>query len=163
MTKEIAHNIFGTILGGVALTILYYAYEEVIMRPTNLTGIWEMNSLIQEASLDTFVNMELKYLVFIVDADGHITGTGEKIGEKLSDRQYHEYEKKERTSINIDGFFEKRFLLQNKLFIILIEYGKRRETRTSLQLHVVNNHQLTGTMISTAANSCGTVTLNRKY
>ena len=123
----------------------------------NVDGTWTLKTVTQKTTDTKFKNMELTYTINLTHDGTHVSGRGTKLGEKLADETYTEYEGKARTPIEIDGNLDGDGDL---LHAVVTEEGVKRASAGSLELNW-NGKSWVGTFQSDAATSSGTALLSR--
>jgi len=71
-------NALGIIIGGVFLTVLYFALGQKILRPPRLSGVWVLESVISQTKYNPFKGMVLRYKVLLLQDGTKLHGTAEK-------------------------------------------------------------------------------------
>jgi len=123
-----------------------------------VTGLWTLTTQTENSTEDSFKGMELTYTVNFTSDGGHITGTGEKLGQKLAGQSYMPYEPKARTPINIRGSFG---FSGDSLDAVFTEAGEKRPTSGHLALKWDRKSKSwLGTFDSEAATSTGDASLS---
>lgn len=158
---ELLINIIGTVIGGLLFTVILFFLNEHIFTTDNLTGEWNVTSVTEETSYNPYRNLQLFNTFHLLQKGHEIIGSGEKTKEITSSGTEQEYERGKRTLFKINGYYERKFLGQSKIYLNIIEDGLKRETRTTYILTVKNKNTLTGTFTSTAADSSGQIKMEK--
>lgn len=156
---EFIINIASTILGGILLTLILFLLNEYVFRKKNFTGEWDVELTTHQTDYKKYQHMKLYYRVHLLQKGNELTGSGEKLKEILSDGKEMTYS--EKSTVAINGYYERKYLGKSRIYLSLIEKGAKREYRTFYVLEISNNSKLIGKFSSTAANSKGEVTLIR--
>jgi len=106
--------------------------------------------------------MTLFFDILLQQNGREITGTGEKVAEKLKDGKKNEFERDKRVHIEIAGNLKNNFIVDDKVFLHYIEHGQRRDSSTVVSIRVLNNKSMEGAFFSTAADSSGKTFWKRK-
>ena len=154
-------NVIGTIIGGLILTFVLFYLNEYVFLKQNLTGEWETIISIEKTSFRKFINLKIEYKLQLLQKGYEIVGFGEKIKDIYPDGKEYEFEPQKRTRLEVNGYFERKYLGKSKIHIVIEERGRVRETSATYFLTISNNTELKGKFISTAANSRGSVKMVR--
>jgi hypothetical protein len=157
MTHEILVNVYGTIIGGIALTLILFFCNEILFPIRNLSGEWEISSLTTKTAYIPYNNMRIIFKFHIVQKGLEITGSGEKVKEILANGPSYEYERDKRIIVEIVGTYKRNIFSSNKLYLNLIENGLKRSVRTTYILKAYSSNRFCGTFSSTAADSKGEI------
>ncbi|MGC4023060.1 MAG: hypothetical protein QM734_14510 [Cyclobacteriaceae bacterium] len=158
---EVLINILGTVLGGLCLTFILFVLNEYFFRNENLTGEWITCVKITKTSYKPFENLVVEYKIHLIQKGHELSGSGEKVKEIKPNGEEIIFKRENRVLIDIEGYFEKRYLRKSKIYLNIEEEGRKRETRATYFLSLDNDKALIGTFISTAADASGSVRLNR--
>ena len=152
-----------TVVGGIALSILFFVLREHIFTMPNLVGVWECKHVVASTEYHPYAGMILWYRIVLWQDNEKIYGTGEKDREDSS-TGVRTYTGKGRIFIEITGKIEKRITSSDRINLHWKEDGERRQSTTLDQLRVSgskNTGALFGHFTSTAANSKGTASWTR--
>ena len=161
MWCEILINVIGTVIGGLLLAVILFFFNEYVFPICNISGEWNVEELTEKTSYNPYRNMKLFYKFHLLQTGNSITGSGEKIKETLSDKKTFEYERKNRTTSVISGYYERNFLRADKVYINIVENGRQRQTRTSYILKVEKKKSMVGNFLSTIADSSGQINMTK--
>lgn len=154
-------NVLGTIIGGLLLTFLLFILNEFVFRKTNLSGDWTATIEILSTIHNPYKNLKIVYQIHLLQKGYEISGTGEKIKDINKDGSVTNFEREKRVIINVEGYYERKYLAKSKLFLKITEAGRKRESRASYYLTIKGEKQLKGTFSSTAADSRGEVIMKK--
>ena len=84
--KEVLDKVVGTVVGGLFLTVLYFALAQKLLRLPRLSGIWILESVVSETKYNPFRGMVLRYKILLLQDETRLHGTAEKVYEK-SDKE----------------------------------------------------------------------------
>ena len=160
--KELLVNALGTVIGGVVLTVLYFALGEKLLRLPRLSGTWVLESVTSQTKYNPYRGMVLRYKVLLLQDGTTLHGTAEKVYEK-SDK-VREFIGRNRTSATLDGTIQKAYLGRSTIWFHVVEEGKQRPSSLVMQArcqHFGRRMHLTGQFSSTVADASGTVVLER--
>jgi hypothetical protein len=155
-------NALGTIIGGLFLTVLYFALGQRILRPPRLSGVWVLESATSQSKYNPFKGMIVRYKILLLQDGTRLHGTAEKVYEKSDG--VREFTGVNRTTAMLDGTIHKVYLGRSTVVLHVVEEGDKRpfswivearSRRFGRRMH------LTGQFSSTAADSSGTVALER--
>ncbi len=122
--RAILANALGTIIGGVFLTIFYFACAQKLLRPPRLTGTWVLESTVSQTKYNPFRGMVLRYKVLLLQDGARLYGTAEKIYEK-SDKE-RIFTGANRSTAILDGAIQKRYLGRSAIVLHVAEKGEQR-------------------------------------
>ena len=91
-----------------------------------------------------------------------ISGTGEKIAEKIKNGKRYEYERNKRILLQIDGSLKCNFFTHDIVFLHIFEKGLNRYSSDSVELEVINDNEMVGTFHSTVSDVVGKAIWERK-
>jgi len=154
-------NIIETICGGLVLTILLFIFNEFIFNKKNLSGVWKGELQIKESTYNPYNDLLIEYEFHLIQNGKNIKGTGEKIKETNRKNKVTEYEKNKRVTLEIDGFYSRKYLRESQINLTLKEHGRLRESRAFYHLKVENSKRMTGSFNWTAADSTGKIILKK--
>jgi len=161
-TVKFLYDSLAAATGGVILTFILFALNEWVFRKKNITGEWSVVEIVKTSSIkDDFNGIVLKFKFHLLLKGYEIEGSGEKISETPLGKTEYFYEHDKRVTVTISGYLERKFLSKSKIFMHVIEDGRKRESRTSFILSFEDKNKMKGDFISTAADSNGSVTMKR--
>lgn len=152
-------NVFTGISSGLLLAFLLFLLKEYIFGRKNLTGRWNAKLLIEKTSYNLYKDLEIYYEFHLLQKGYELSGSGEKIKEIDGSGNTTKYERDKRVTIDIEGYYEHKYLRKSKIFLNIIENGRSRESRKTYSLELVNKQKLSGEFVWTAADSEGEVSL----
>lgn len=153
-------QVASTIVGGIFLTFLFFLAKEKIFSLPALNGLWTLELTTLSSSYNPYIQMKLTFLLLLTQEDNSIFGTGEKIREVTQESEKH-YEGKNRIQIEIKGYITKRYFSRDEIVIRVEEAGEVRKSSSVYSLKVISKNKLSGTFVSTIANSSGNVLCTR--
>ena len=157
---DIWKNVIASLISAVIIAIIFGVWNDNYYKKEDLSGYWEVEFVTVET--DYSPDKDLKtYYYFTVGQNGHsLSGFGEKTSEDSSNGKI-QYETKNRTHLEFQGAISYRVFSKSRVNITYRENGRRRPFSTVLSLVVESSNRISGTYISTAANTKGTVTFER--
>ncbi|MFI4963582.1 MAG: hypothetical protein ACHP6H_06985, partial [Legionellales bacterium] len=135
--------------------------NEFILPKTNITGEWKVNLLIEETSYNKYKGLGIEYKFHILQKGYEIIGTGEKIKDIYPDNKEYSFQRIKRVRINTTGFMDRKYLDKTKLYFNILEDGRIRPTSATFTLILIDENNMSGTFVSTSADSKGTVKFTR--
>ena len=159
--NELWVNILGTIIGGLLLTFILFVLNEYVFKKANLSGEWTAIIKINKTSYQPYKDLEIEYKIHLIQKRYELSGSGEKIKDICSNGAETIFERKKRVVIDIDGYFERKYLAKSKIYLNISEKGRQRESRATYFLTFNGKKKLQGTFISTAADSCGSIKVTK--
>ena len=157
--EEPSQAISGSVLGGATATppnqgALDETFETVgETNALTLSGIWEMQTTIEETSYPSFLGTELTFRLDLRQEGGRLQAEGEKLSERAVGATVREYSPGSRTPIVLAG----EFLGENLVQFAFEEQGTTRSSGGDMLLMVVSPTRLEGSFSSSAAGSAGRV------
>lgn len=166
--QQIVKTTIQTIIGTILIGSFFMVASDYIFPPPNIHGKWEFTTYPDTAKSKTHSIMELSYTVRIFQEGNKLKGVGEKIQAEIPKNNLgiqelkEQYNGKQRTRIELEGFIEKNYFLQNKIKFIYHEGGSNgkgpRKTVTIQSLTVKDSNTLIGNFDSTISDSMGKTT-----
>lgn len=150
-------NIMGTVVGGLIFTLILFLLNEYVFPKSNLSGEWLTTIKVQETSYKPFRDITIEYKIHLIQKGYELSGSGEKIKDIKSDGKETVFLRENRVIVDVDGYFERKYFRKSKVFLNINEEGRKRETRATYFLTVINNNNLNGHFISTAADAKGLI------
>ncbi len=105
--KAALANALGTVIGGLLLTVLYFALAQKLLRLPRLSGAWVLESAVSQTKYNPFKGMVLRYKILLLQDGTRLHGTAEKVYEK-SDK-VRVFTGVNRTTATIDGTVQKAY------------------------------------------------------
>lgn len=158
--KDLVVNLMGSLLAGILLTIILFALNEYLFK-INLSGEWEVEEIMSEISYIEYQDYKVYYTFHLLQKGNEIIGIGEKIKQIESEEITTVFETTKRTRVEFEGYIEKGYLTRTKIYFLIHEFGRQRESSTTYTLTLKEKHTLIGIFKSTAANAKGPVALKR--
>ena len=149
-------------LAGIALTIIFFFIRDWIRRRNNISGKWIITEKIIDSNYRPYIGMKLISTLNLLHYQDNIFGTGEKVSETTLENGELNYPHEKRTKYSIQGSFDWRLSGRNIYRLHLTNHGNIRTTSALLTVKRITRNRLEGSFISEAAESIGTVTLERK-
>lgn len=159
--SEFITNVAATIIGGVALSILFFWVKEKLFPLPKVTGRWHFEQITKETAYNPYKNMILRYVAILCREGNKIEGTAEKIYENSSTGE-RTYAGSDRTRAVITGYIEKNYLGKDYIFLHVVEKGHARESSYYCELTNLNSNEMVGTFGSMVADSSGIVKWKRE-
>jgi Transglycosylase len=160
--KSALANAVGTVVGGLFLTVLYFALGQKLLRPPRLSGAWILESTTSETEFNPYKGMVLRYQVLLLQDGTKVHGTAEKTYER-SDK-VRVFTGVSRTTAVLDGTIEKAYGSRSTVVLHVVEEGKRRPFSWMVEARCQSfgrRMHLVGRFSSTASDSSGAVVLQR--
>ncbi|HSZ86496.1 MAG TPA: hypothetical protein VK787_10720 [Puia sp.] len=148
-------DISETIASGLILTLVLFYLNEFVFPRRNLTGEWDAEICIVETSYTKYKNLRIEYKIHLIQKGYEISGSGEKIKDIKPDGTQIIFEREKRVNIYIDGYYERKYFQKSKVYLNILEDGRKRKTRATYCLKLERNNCIVGTFQSTAANTSG--------
>jgi hypothetical protein len=158
---NIIANIIATLIGGVALTFLFFLAREKLFPIPNVTGKWYLETTTRNTVYIPYNGMVLGYVIMIWSEGNKIKGTAEKIYENSSTGE-QTFTGKNRTRATIEGYIEKKYLSEDKIYLHTVENGHERESTNFYNLLCKSDLEMRGTFNSMVADQDGTAVCRRK-
>ncbi len=156
-------NVSITVVAGLLLTFVLFLFNDVILPRKLLTGEWEIKVVIQESSSLELKNLKIFYKMHLVQNGYDLKGSGEKIKEINPNGDTLIYQRKDRVVFELEGYYDRRFIGRDNVFLVFREYGHLRESRSFYVLKIRGTDLLDGTFSSTAADATGIATLEKLF
>lgn len=160
--KAALANALGTVIGGLFLTVLYFALAQKLLRLPRLTGAWVLESAISQTKYNPFKGMVLRYKVLLLQDGAKLHGTAEKVYERSDSERL--FTGVNRTIATLDGTVQKAYVGRSTILLHVVEEGERRSFSWMVEARCRRfgrRMHLTGQFSSTAGDASGTVVLER--
>lgn len=154
-------DIIATVLGGMALTLLFFFAKEKLFPLPHLTGRWYIEQLTQNTAYKPYAGMILRYVVMLWREGNRIEGTAEKIYEKSSTGE-RPFVGTNRTRAAVFGYVEKKYLGKDRVYLHVVEDGHGRESTHYYDLAIDDPDIMSGTFTSMVADQDGLVKWQRE-
>jgi len=149
-------DVLATIVGGIALTILFFVSKEKIFPFPVLSGRFYLEQKTVTTEYGLYAGMVLRYVILIIRVGDKIEGTAEKIYENSKSGE-RTYVGKNRIRGEVTGYVEKRYFGKDKICLHMVEDGSKRKSSTLYMLEVTSEYTASGEFVSTIADQTGTV------
>ncbi len=162
--KAILANAIGTIIGGLFLTVLYFAFAQKPLGLPRLGGGWVLESVVSQTKYNPFKRMVLGYKILLLQDGTRLHGTAEKVYEK-SDK-VRLFNGVHRTTAVLEGTIQKSYLGRSTIILHVVEEGKQRAFSWIVEArcrHFGSRTRLIGRFSSTAGDASGTVVLQKTH
>ena len=153
-------DIVATLVGGVALTFLFFFAREKLFPVPKITGRWYLEMITVNTAYNPYKNMVLRYVLMIWREGNIIKGSAEKKYENSSTGE-REFVGDNRTRSVIEGYIEKNYLGKDRVYLHSVENGHGRESTNFYELIVKSDLEMIGVFNSMVANQDGTVVCKR--
>ena len=153
-------DILATIVGGVALTALFFLAREKLFPLADVSGRWYLQMTTVNSDYNPYKDMVLRYVLMIWREGNVIKGSAEKIYENSSTGE-REYVGKNRTRALVEGYIQKNYLGKDRVYLHAVEDGHGRESTNFFDLLVKSDSEMIGAFNSMVANQDGTVICKR--
>jgi hypothetical protein len=128
------------------IALLIAAWQIFPKKKKGISGTWQMTSVVESADLKQYIGMESVWTLNLLQTGENISGTAEKITVNSQKLNYSD-----RSTLLLNG------TIQDDAFAIRFEEkGKLRETSGTF-IGDIAKDTFTGTFISTASDSRGTI------
>lgn len=153
-------DILATLIGGIVLAVLFFLVREKIVPLPKITGRWYFEVHTVKTSYKPYERMILRYVAILWREGSRIEGSVEKIYEKSTIGE-REFVGKNRTRGRVEGYVEKNYFGEDKLFLHIVENGHGRESSHFYELITMSQSEMSGTFSSMVANQSGTTKWQR--
>src|SRR5260221_14751110 len=99
-------DIFGTIIGGLLLTLSLFLLNEYAFRKKNLTGEWTTTVKIHKTSYKPFENLTVEYKIHLMQKGYELSGSGEKIKDIKLGGETTGFIREKKIVIDVNGYLE---------------------------------------------------------
>jgi hypothetical protein len=150
-------NFIGTVVGGFALSFIFFLLKEWVFPVPNLTGTWECELTTGKTALRAHEGMKLWYRVTILQRETQVTGIGE-LHREVSTTGDRIYKGSGRRVVEVSGCVTKRIFRPDLIQITWSEQGRDRIFSNVFFLHFSGpstSGNLWGRYESTASESSG--------
>jgi len=154
-------DFLATVLGGIALTLIFFLAKEKWFQLPRLTGRWFMEQTTQVTAYVPYQGMILRYVVMLSLEGSRVEGTAEKIYENSSTGE-RTYTGKDRTRSIVSGYVEKRYFGKDRIYLHCVELGHGRESTNFFELTPAAGDELVGTFMSMVAEQEGVARWRRQ-
>jgi len=154
-------DILASIVSAVFIAIIFTSWSDSEFKEYNLTGKWKLETTTSTANVPEYIGMKLYYYVHIIQSNDKVTFSAEKVKENSINGGTIKYTGKNRTYLKCQGTKKYNYFSKNKLVLNCNETGRVRETTMILDLDINLKDKMTGTFLSSAANSDGTIEITR--
>jgi hypothetical protein len=153
-------DLSATVLGGVALTFLFFLAKEKWFPLPNITGRWYFEQMTRNTVYKPYMGMILRYIAMLWREGNSVEGTIEKIYENSSTGE-RSYIGADRTRGTICGYIEKNYFGKDKVYLHVVEDGHGRTSTHFYELTCNEVGTMTGTFTSMVAEQEGTIKWQR--
>jgi hypothetical protein len=154
-------DIIATLVGGIGLTFLFFLAREKLFPIPDVTGRWYLEMVTVNTAYNPYKDMILRYVIVIWKEGSALKGSAEKIYE-ISSTGEREYNGKDRTRSEIEGYVEKNYLGKDRVYLHSVENGHGRQSTNFYDLLVKSESEMIGAFNSMVANQDGTVKCQRE-
>ena len=152
--NKIAEDVTSNIIAGIIIALCFLIFSDLIFKEPNISGRWIFKLTYQDTQHLEFKDMEVYFLVNLLQNENNVSGFGEKIYEK-SNLGEITYSGKDKIPIKISGKIENNFIKKDNLILTYHEEGHIRNSSTYQNLIINNNNHFSGFFDSTIADSKG--------
>jgi hypothetical protein len=156
---DLAINVLGTVSGGILFTFILFLLNEFVFKKKNLTGEWKTTIETKMTTYNPFLGLKTEYKIHLLQKGYELYGSGEKIRDTKLDGTQIIFKRENRVLIEVEGYFERKYFGKSKIFLNIIEEGRKRKTRATYTLTLYNKKKIKGTFISTAADASGNISM----
>ena len=159
--KNVFAGVVATIIGGILLTFLLFAFDEWVRPKPNITGEWVIETYTTQSNYLPFKYVKEEFKLDLLQKGNEILGSGEKVKETDLDGKVIVFNPERRVRLDVAGYMERNYIKTTKVNFNIIEHGERAPSTNTFFLTVDNSDNLTGSFISTVSNTKGTVHCHR--
>lgn len=118
-------SLASTILGGITLTILFFAFKEKIFPPPNISGFWILTTTTDKSDYAPYKGLVIKYESILWREGLLVKGTIEKKYER-SKKGEIAHQGNNRRRGYVEGYIEKNYLKKDSLVlhVTLNDFGR---------------------------------------
>lgn len=149
-------DLLATVVGGVALAVLFFLAKEKLFPLPNLTGRWYLEQTTQTTAYTPYAGMILRYVVMLWREGNRVEGTAEKIYENSSTGE-RTFSGENRTRTTVTGYVEKKYFGKDRIYLHVVEDGHGRESTTFYEITADCAATFHGNFSSMVADQSGTV------
>lgn len=153
-------DLAATLIGGVALTFLFFLAKEKWFPLPHIKGLWYFEQTTRNTAYKPYIGIILRYTAVLWCEGNRIEGTIEKIYENSSVGK-RSFVGTKRTRGTICGYIEKNIFGKDKIYLHVVENGHGRESTHFYDLTCTLGGTMTGTFISMVAEQEGTIKWQR--
>lgn len=153
-------DVLATVVGGVALALLFFWTKEKLLPLPTITGRWYFQITTKKTTYKPYDGMILRYVALLWREGHRIEGTVEKIYENSSTGE-REFVGKNRTRGIVAGYIEKNYLGPDKVYLHVVEDGHGRESTNFYELTSLHDGAMDGSFMSMVADQSGLVRWQR--
>ena len=155
---DVVKSATSSVLTAITISILALLVSDHFFAPPRISGLWEFSVVYENTSYGMFKNLKVTYQAALVQSEMKLQGSGDKYSEQFPDATTPTYyDQPDRIPIKINGYIERKFLGQDKIFLYISEKGKKRESSAFHELNQEGDGSMTGTFYTTIANTSGSV------
>lgn len=157
-------SLLSTVLGGFALSTIFFWVKEHLFSLPSLTGVWECHLVVCESAYNPYKGMDLWHRVVLLQDGKQLTGRGEKYKDWAANQPVRTYDGIHRLGSEISGSLEKRITKSDVIRIHWSEEGELRKSSTICELSISGSKStgnLSGKFYTTAGECRGHATWTR--
>ena len=155
---DVLRSTTSSVLTAITISVLALAVSDYFLTPPRISGLWEFTVVYEDTSYNKFHNLKVTYQAALVQSEMKLQGSGDKYSEQFPDATTPiYYDQPDRIPITINGYIERKFLGQDKVFLYISEKGKKRDSSAFHELNQQGDGSMTGTFYTTIANTSGPV------
>ncbi|MBO1504875.1 hypothetical protein JKX24_15655 [Serratia proteamaculans] len=157
-------NNFGALFSALTVVFIIYIINKFLTPTPNLSGVIYMKSITSISDFNPYIGLTVFHTLTLSSNNLLITGTSEKTGEIDKHGFGNEKIGEKRTLGKINGNIEKKLFSRNVIHVMIIEGGITRNSTIyiSFKRKLCLTKKYIGTFKSTAADSVGSVTCQKK-
>ena len=161
MFHDFLIKVLSTLTGGILLGLLFYFTREKIFPLPDVTGRWYFRMVTVDSSYKPYKGMVLGYVAMLWREGCKIKGTIEKIYENSSNGE-RSFEGVHRRRGLVEGYIEKYYFVQDRIFLHVIEDGFGRQSTHFFDVRVIPDNKMSGAFNSMIAYQNGTCLWQRE-
>lgn len=136
-------SLLETFVSGILLALFFFLVKEKWNPPSRISGMWHFETTTQETDYLPYQGILLRFVAVLWVEGGRVNGTTEKVYEHASTGP-RSYVGKDRTRGVVEGYLERNYLGQDRLFLHVVENGQIRNSTTLYELSVESKDAMTG-------------------
>lgn len=153
-------DLLATVVGGVAIALLFFWAKEKLFPLPTITGRWYFQITTEQTTYKPYEGMILRYVALLWREGNRVEGTVEKVYENSSTGE-REFVGQNRTRGTVSGYIEKNYLGPDKVYLHIVEDGHGRESTNFYELTSPRDGAMDGRFMSMVAGQSGFVQWQR--
>lgn len=157
--RSLVEQVMGAAVVTVALSMTALVFNDFILPPPDLNGGWKYTELTEPGATtnSSFYGLQATYKVLLIQDGLNVSGTGEKVSDKLPGKEAYEFtpDQKKKLGIEVSGYIERKFFSRDVLVLHINNQGAKRLTSTLHQVKHFSETTMSGCFKTTAASASG--------